>query len=177
MMHNTNAHPPLASARPQHIAVICVSLGLPGWHLSSFQYFTVFSGFYSCLGVRYKHTYLLIQSHAQDCHSEPAGCQGGAFWKPGWDVDISKHPKTPVSSPGGPGNLEKSCTAVLHGRRGKMGLQGWCVLGGAKCMVPNFSCMSPNPQLHTPVPLQHQAISSSLGNAGFAWRRQEETPV
>lgn len=33
-------------------------------------------------------------------------------------------------------------------------LRGWCVLGGAKCVVPHFSCMSPNSQLHTPVPHQ-----------------------
>lgn len=30
VMLNTNAHHPLANARPQHVAVICVSLGLAG---------------------------------------------------------------------------------------------------------------------------------------------------
>lgn len=113
------------------------------------------------------HTYSYNPTHTT-CYSEPAGCQGGDIWKPGWHVGVSKHPKTPVSSPGGPGNLGGSCTAVLHGTRETAGPERVvCVLGGAKCVVPHFSCMSPNSQLHTPVPHQHQAILSRLSPASW----------
>lgn len=47
------------------------------------------------------------------------------------------------------------------------GERQWCVLGGARCLVPYFSCMSPNSQLHTSVPLQHQAILSKLSLASW----------
>lgn len=99
------------------------------------------------------------------CHSETAGCQGGEIWKPGWDAGISKHPKTPVSSAGGPGSLEGSCTAVPHSRRETVGPERVVCAGWGQVPGAPFHCMSPNSQLHTPVPHQHQAILSRLSPA------------
>lgn len=175
MIHNINVATRWPVPDP---SISQCSLSLWGCHVGTTAFYNIllFSGFCTCLGVRCKHilcvhcpVYLLIQSHAHCCHSEPAGCQGGEIWKPGWDVDFSKHPKTPVSSPAwrSPAQLCR----MAGGRH--WALWGWCGLGGAKCMVPHFSRKRPNSQLHTPVPLQHQSISSSLGNAGFAWRGQE----
>lgn len=39
-----------SAGQAQHTAALCVSLALPGWHHAFFKYFTVFSGFCTCLG-------------------------------------------------------------------------------------------------------------------------------
>lgn len=116
------------------------------------------------------------------CHSETAGCQGGEIWKPGWDAGISKHPKTPVSSAGGPGSLEGSCTAVPHSRRETVGPErvvcaGWGQVPGAPFQLHEPKLTAPYSS-SSPAPGHSlQAVSSSPGDAGFAWGRQEGTPV
>lgn len=114
--------------------------------------------------------YVLIQSHTL-----PAGCQGGEIWKPGWDVASPNSPKLQCPAQVGLANLEGSCTAVLWGRRETVVCVGWGQVPGAlfqlhesKLTAPYFSS-SPAPGNSL------QAVSSFLGNAGFAWRRHEGT--
>lgn len=94
--------------------------------------------------------------------------RGEGCWRPGWDIGLSKHPKTPEDV-----GWEGSQAAPLLGRREVVGPRRAVCAAGAQalvfalCLAHHFSCMNPNPELHLPLHFQDQATLSRLFPAPY----------